>query len=123
MAQDRWIYWQERRPTHRELWDALEDYIGTAEQGMDRNLGSVVWSAGSSKWCVLVLGLSSHPLKRIGNPPPPKDLHSSERAIEIFWDDDNIDIITRFTDPVTNAIADGFQDFCLEYWGARLDRE
>ncbi|MBI4437334.1 hypothetical protein HY631_00020 [Candidatus Uhrbacteria bacterium] len=122
MATDRWISWQVRRPTQRELWDALEDYIGISQQGMNGCLGSVVWNAGANRWCVRIQGRSSHPLKRIGKPPPPKDLHLPEREIEIFWDDDSIDIITRFSDPVTNAIADGFQKFCLEYWDAKLDR-
>lgn len=115
MAMDRFIYWQEQRPTKEAVEQALHDYVG-------KGLGHVMWESDQSRWYVLLNGNSSHPLQTIAPNTGAHVTMRDERWFEVCWGERNIDIISRAQDPITMAIADGFQDFCVRHWAARLER-
>lgn len=110
MALDRFIYWQDTKPSRDEVTTALSRFmgkLGTTEEKDDRIY-------------VLIPGEPDHPFtdryrdeERI-NP-------RGGRWIEVVFGEDCIDVLTRDQDPLTNAIAESFATSCAKWWRARLE--
>jgi hypothetical protein len=68
----------------------------------------------------------SHPLARVSSyhlqPFWTEAARESERWIEVYVGDDNIDVITRRCDDITNVIAEGFAKLCARHWQGRLEQ-
>ncbi|MBI5420840.1 MAG: hypothetical protein HZA35_00820 [Parcubacteria group bacterium] len=107
MACDRFVYWNTKKPTKRNLEYILGDYVGT--------IAEVTWNR--DRWMVLLPGKSSFPFKRVIG----RDgiFGHEERFFEVWIGKDCIDVITRQADHFTNAIARGFMELVVQYHDAR----
>ncbi len=118
MAIDRMIYWGEKRPNNATLEKILHNYVGKA--------GRTQWSGGRL-FCALV-GRNSYPLKGIpGVDPHVEAAKETERHqgrwIEIYHvEGEPTDVMTRFADVFTNAVADGFIMLLTSFYKARITR-
>lgn len=124
MACDRFVYWvrddvNEKTPTREQIQLVLEDYV--------RGLAvSVEWNADQRRFYVLLPGMGSMPLARVSDWPlmagMNKEQQETERWFEVYVEDgDNIDVITRRADEITNNIASGFAKLCARFWRGRLE--
>jgi len=127
MAQDRFVYWKEERPTRKELKGVLEDFLG----GMAVGIKYGTFESGASKdkdlefWSILLVGKPSFPFKRLpgfgkgsfGG----QEMHT-ERWFEVVVAPDSIDVITRMSDELTSVIANGFAELCARYWQTKVSR-
>lgn len=117
MARDTFVYWDQRhpRPTKQEIQHVLEDYV--------RGLATtVVWER--DRWYVTLPGESSWSFQRSGPATIAQRtswLESSTRWFEVWIGDDNIDVITRMADDVTNVIAHGFASLMARGFDGRID--
>ncbi len=115
MSLDRFIYWQDKKPTDEQLLHVVEDFMGGVGE-IDDNYQK----DGHPWWIVLLPGSPSHPLSRIYpemmqyQPPPGVD-----RCLEVCVADDCVDIITRQADDFTNALAEGLAEVMCRAWGGR----
>lgn len=117
MACDRFVYWRKAAPpTKEQVQFALEDYV--------RDLATTVeWSR--DRFVVTLPGMGSHPASRITDLDAERLMfmedRKNERWFEVYIDDDNIDVITRRADWVTNAIATEFARICAQFWQGDLE--
>jgi hypothetical protein len=116
MACDRFVYWNEKKPTQEQVQLVLEDYV--------RDLATEVkWDQG--RFYVVLPGMGSNPLARVSDWPLMADMakeqRETERWIEVWLGDDCLDVITRHADEITNNIASGFAKLCARYWKGRLE--
>jgi len=132
MASDRFIYFAEGKvPSHQDVGMMLEDYLGAVMAGIE-------W--GGSSWTALLVGNKSWPFRRVYERGPAfnKPLYPGlqaildeerdgraheERRVEVYIGDDNIDVITRRQDELTNRIADGFARLVARFWQGSLEME
>lgn len=108
MALDRFVYWQNKKPSDDELKWALEDYLSS--------VGEIDYKK-PDWWIITLPGVSCSPFRRIAE----ISFYESERWFEIFIQDDNIDVLTRQADEFTNNVAQGFAELCARYWEGRLE--
>jgi len=104
MARDRFVNWQGAAPES----SAVEEFLRSFFQ----DKGTVEWVDESGRWqCTF--------------PPNPsierKAWHNERRFLEVFIDDDNIDVITRQQDEEVASFADEFARRCAERWNGRLE--
>lgn len=117
MALDRFVYWRGKVPSKDELQTLLEDFMGGA--------GVVSWDG--DRFFVNVAGKKSYPLKRqpgIGDRKQSMlddETARPQRWIEVYVAKDNIDIMTRQQDELTNCLAEGIQQLCLRYFRAETE--
>lgn len=115
MAADTFVYWKnKKKPTRKELTVVLEDYM--------RGLGKVRWDR--DRFFVDIPGKVSWPFARIlpdTNKAKAMAEDPMERWFEVYVGKDNIDIITRQMDELTNNIATGFAKLCARYWEGELE--
>lgn len=105
MAIDRFVKWKKTRPTIQEVRKALKGYVGSAAR--------VTYDGRSRLYASM--GKTSSPFRRV------MMNCREERFLEVFVDDDNIDVITRQADEFTNDVAAGFQKLCARMWQGELD--
>lgn len=117
MAQDRFIYWKQKRPGVAEIGAMLNDYFGAF---------AVQRTFEHCRYTVVLVGKQSNPYRRVGPIVEGYNLGivwdtGGERWIEVFVDEDNIDVITRQADPATCALADGFAKLVARRWQGRIE--
>jgi hypothetical protein len=108
MAIDRIAKWGARKPKRpkQQIGETLRRYLGEAATSIECNAKSIRWVA----W---LHGRDNHPFPIPGR----KDLEGDYRGFEVCVDDEGIDVITRQADEYTNAVADGFFEAVVRYWG------
>ena len=90
---------------------ALRSYVGDAAKISGSN-GDEITEKDSTAFVTLP-GKPSAPFNAV--------VRDDSRWFEVFFGDDNIDVITRTQDPLLNAVAKGFADCCARFWEAELD--
>lgn len=114
MAIDRILYWDKDIPSFGEMAMLLQDYLGDdcrIETNMPRIFGIIPLKPS---WAFKRLRPDVPPLGRTDE---------NERWIEIFMDDEHIDIMTRQQDDFTNAIAGSFHDLVRGYYRATKEKD
>lgn len=126
MSTDRTITWRSQggqwvcpksglrlRPTRAHLRMAAEDYF--------RYLGAVEDRADQKRLYVSLPGTPTSPSTRlaeqfVGSP-------QQQRWIEVYYGDlaRYVSVITRLQDEATNALADGFAQFCQRFWQGEME--
>ena len=123
MAYDRFVHFKKGQvPSKQVVQYLLEDYLGDF-------LIKNEWGGG--RWTATLVGHTSWPFRRIAEfQGTARSAHwtseeskQEERWLEVFIAKDNIDVITRQTDEVTNIIADGFARLLARAWNGRLEEE
>jgi len=124
MAQDRFVYWEGDAPGVAEIGAMLDDYLGGF---------AVRRTLQNCRHTVVLVGQQSNPHRRVGPivETPGGDSFNlgsvwddgGERWIEVFVDDDNVDVLTRMADPATCALADGFTQLMARRWKGRIERD
>lgn len=110
MALDRFVYFHfDDMPKLADVGFALEDYLGNAAE-------SVEWSR--DRWIATLKGTHSHPFRRVANQ---RHNGSMMRWFEVHVGNNNLDIITRQQDELTNVVAQGFAELVARYWHGRLE--
>lgn len=116
MAADRFVKWEDARPTKDEIHLVLVNFLGDAAR-------QVYWD--KDRFFVLLRGSKTFPFKGLGNSleegqlanfAPPHD----ERSIEVHVSTDTLDVITRLADEYTCVLADGIARMFARYWEGRL---
>ena len=109
MARDRFIYWQrERRPTVKEAASVAANFFG-------ESIATEVVADGQ-RITISIRGGSTDPYRGLGAKSMPI---RPDRWIEVFLADDNLDVITREQDQLTNALADGLAMAYATFWHGR----
>lgn len=127
MAQDRYIYWDTRKPTYDQLKMLTADYLDKA--------GVVVAGVSTDELGVLLVSFgrpidaladsSSEALKRM---PDVSDgvkqdlLNKPHREFEIWIHKDCVNILTREQDEFVCAVADGLVKTIVLYFGGVDER-
>lgn len=120
MARDTFVYFKkDKMPKRTELQVVLEDYTaGLAKE--------IRWDKG--RFFVTLPGTVRNPLLRV----LPKDTpyaraaqeeasDATDRWFEVWVGTDNINVITRRMDEVTNAVARGFAVLCARWWDGKIE--
>lgn len=109
MPQDRFIYWLPcSHPTRESVILLVQDFC----------LGLGVLREEGNRLFVTLPGSPRWPYQRVGPAAPHQreawlemgrdsDGTPRPRWIEVVFGEDNVDVLTRSQDPITNAIADG----------------
>lgn len=117
MAQDRFINFNERRPSRAETESVLRHFIGDA--------GVVVWDAEQSRFMIHLVGSGSFPFIEIAGVPEwsrtHAQYHPDGRWIEVMYTDTQFDVLTRQQDEYTNAVADGIARAFARFWNGHVD--
>ena len=114
MATDRILHWADEVPSEAELTTLCNDYMGMA--------GGASWHFDR-----LVIRLKGYLSRALINMPKAtaeqKHFWTSQalepRVIEVFFDDEHVDVITRSADEFTCAVADGLVALIARHWGAK----
>lgn len=120
MACDRFVYWKTKdKPSREQIQLVLEDYV--------RDLAkSVEWDEKGSRFFVALPGMCSNPAARVTESDTIRGMAAedrmNERWFEVYVGDDNIDVITRHGDWITNAIATEFARICAQFWNGKLEK-
>ena len=108
MALDRFVRWQKETPESEVLRFIAEDFLD--------GIAKIEKSEDNNYFFISIPGIPSSPLKRV---PKFKDLahikhineiYADERWIEVYCHKNYVDVITRFTDPITSTIAKGLSE-------------
>jgi len=105
MARDRFVYWPEGK---KVLTPELLAFVSAYGRGI---FEEEMYDAAKKRIFVTLPGKTSH---RPG-------LEPGRRYFEICVNAHCIDVITRMTDDITNAIADGLAWAAKSKWNGRLD--
>ena len=112
MGQDRFVYWtSEERPTFEQIRHVAEDFFG---------LDATVRTAPPRVLAKLG-GFCSEPLCRSGritDAAAHRFDDDTPRKIEVYVAANHIDVITRQSDPFTNALADRLAAEFMRGWPA-----
>lgn len=114
MARDVFVYWNKhQQPTRKVFEQVLNNYLG--------GIGEITLEG--DRWTCTLPGTPTDP--REGTPNERVSIldKSQPRWFEVYWHDDCIDVITHFQDCFTNAVADGFSNFCIHHWKAEIGSE
>lgn len=116
MSLDRFVRFDKKKPTVDELKHILEDYI--------KDLGSISYSSNESVWFVKLPGKPSFPFKTI-YPEMGHQVHE-ERWFEVWVGAldvaNNIDVLTRQADELTNVIAEGYAKIVARFFEAEIEK-
>lgn len=106
MSCDRFIRWDEKKPSQEEVVDALRGFLG--------EIGTV---EVKEVWAYAVFpGKPSQPIASMHK-------RDDERWFEVFFGEDGIDVITRDQDCLVGELASAFARFCALHWQAKLDMD
>lgn len=119
MACDRFVYWKKgNEPTREQLQLVLEDYVRDLAE-------SVEWDGPGHRFFVKLPGMCSNPAARFTDSDMIRRMaiedRKTERWFEVYVDDDNVDVMTRHSDWITNGIATEFAKICAQFWQGRLE--
>ncbi len=118
MACDRFVYWQENKPTREQIYQFVCNFLGGVVYSITEECG---------RYMVTLPGRNTFPFKGLGHPheevwkerfAPP--YHT--RFIEVWYDEECVDFITREADEYTNVLAEGMAKAVARYWQGRLDK-
>jgi hypothetical protein len=112
MANDRFVRWGKTRPSRIQLRAMLEGYVGGS--------GSVT-QEGERLFASLP-GKPSSPFRGLEgfDNIVASQTQREERFFEVFVDKKYADVITRQTDPLTNAVADGFASLICRFFNGEM---
>ena len=110
MALDRFVFWNEEKPTRKELQQILEDYINIE--------GAVLWDTDR-----FMVTLPGKPLWLFQGVVPEKyrKMYPPERWFEVWLGKDCIDVLTRRADNFTDALAETFAVTVARYYQAKYE--
>lgn len=118
MAADWFVYFDKKGqkvPSKEDVGKALEDFLGAyaTEVKWDRD-----------RFYAKLVGTKSWPFKRLEPADSVIALGMAEREgedrwIEVWLDDECIDVMTRSSDEATNNLAEGFAKLIARYWKGR----
>jgi hypothetical protein len=112
MALDRFVRFHNvARPSREEVGKVLEDYLGGSAI-------SVEWDKQGKRFIAQLHGVGSNPFKRLVEKTSPE---AEERWLEVSLGSDNIDVITRRQDELTNAVAHGFAALVARFWSGTYE--
>ena len=118
MACDRIIRFEKERPTAKEIELVIRDFFGDATKQIYYD---------KDRWFVLLHGLYHQPYERIDIATDAMKQvaienrrNNKERWIEIWSDEDSVDVITRDADWYTNTIAQGLAEVFRKFWQGTL---
>jgi len=123
VAFDRFVRWQAKRPTDKELRHLLEDYLG----GMGKIKNKSQKKSKRPWFFVTLPGRPSFPFRRMpeikGTSREAYLKDFNERWFEVYVDDKNkyVDVMTRQGDELTGVIAQGFAELLTRYFKAKLE--
>ena len=109
MSTDRFVPFGAVVPTREQIGEALRRFIGP--------LGTVEWHDETHRFYATLPG---EPTRAWDGPLDFPDARFSavdSRQFEVFIADDNIDVITRWADDATDALAYGFARQCVFAFG------
>lgn len=126
MGADRFVYWNEQKPTWEEIRMVTEDYLGdmleTIETDENKSEPRALFVTLTGRW--------SHPLRRMAEATDAVKQFASEprepgwegRYLEVWQHVDGVNVETRMQDEITCRIADGLAGVFARFWEGRLDR-
>lgn len=121
MAADRYIRWNDNKPTQKEIGLLIEDFFsGLATEFKFEENKSGNW------WFVSLPGVPSFPFRQImdgGEDRGKAVAERGERWIEVYQPkkNDYLNVMTRGQDHITNIIASGLQTTFARYWEGKLE--
>lgn len=102
MALDRFVYWDNEKPSEYDIGILLQNYMRDAAK-------QVEWKG--ARFIVFLFGYTELPGR------------SEKRVFEVYISKDaHIDVITRDMDDYTNAVAEGFARLAARRWKGRLEQ-
>lgn len=109
MSHDVFVRWQKEVPAREEIKIMLSNYISDGAKMED----------GKDRLFVVLPGKPCSPMQH--KYPVPAENYHEERFFEVYFGDDNIDIITRFADEFTNVVARGFAECCARTLNGKIE--
>lgn len=110
MSQDNFVWWQDSKPTKKEIELVIIQFFGGA-------VTDIVYK--QETFIVHLVGQYSEPLKGLG--VDRYELCGEPRTIEVHAGPDCLDVLTRMQDEFTNALATRLAKIFARRWGGRLD--
>lgn len=106
-------------PSREDVGKALEDYLGEIALNVYRD---------GNRYVAVLVGNLSGPFQQIDSDPSLADhyLNDNEdrgRWFEVHLGEDDVNVMTRQSDCVTNAVARGFAKLVAQCWHGRLEME
>jgi hypothetical protein len=125
MPADNFVYWKKkngRKPTCEEVEQVVADFFGEV-------LKESHWSEDKSRLFVTLVGQWSHPIMRVVDQEirakleaqRPEDPGWQGRFLEVYTDDEHLDVMTRMQDEFTGVCARGLAAIFARTWDGRLD--
>jgi hypothetical protein len=114
MSLDRFVYWNDEKPSFDDLLKILDGYLGEAAR----------IESSKPHWIeVRLQGISSFPFKHLPEfeTRAKAVAQSGQRWFEVFVDDDHVSVITRQSDEYTSIVADGFAALLTRFYRARAE--
>jgi len=108
MALDRFIRFPKHRPSRENTERVLKNFLGEA--------GRVEWREDQRSFYISLPGSPGFPFEGISDIPQMGRYSGNERWIEIFYDAEQFDVITRQQDEFTNVVANGIAQMFARYW-------
>ena len=115
MALDRFVYWDEEKPSITEVVETIRCYLGGVG-----SIDEITQHKDAYEFYISLPGKGTHPLE--WKRPELAETHRPDRWIEIYMTDKYIDVITRNHDDFTNKIADGFASSFERFWQGKWER-
>ena len=112
MGCDRFVYF-EKAPSSGDVGAVLRDFF--------KGIATKVYFDGN-RWFVDLPGTNSFAFASF-EPLRASVFDGDKRWIEVFVASDNVDVITRCQDEVTNALAEGFVRCIQRYWHGESEDE
>lgn len=113
MPSDREIYFNNgAHPSFGDVVTYIEDFIGDAE--------AVRWDEKSSRFYVELPGPCSDPLRRLRQRDGIFDV-GQRRQIEVWLDEQSIDVMVRHGDPFTSGVAARLASDMASWFGGKRE--
>jgi hypothetical protein len=107
MALDRFVVWDDGRPTDEDVGLFLSNFFGGADERIDRS---------GRRFFVRLPGVASFPFAGLVPPQRSYSVPRPDRWIEVVLSDTSADVLTREQDEYTNALADGIAAAMERFW-------
>jgi len=119
MALDRFVRFKSRRPTRAEIALVLINFFS--------GIAEVAWDEKQDRFYITLPGKPSCAfngliLNDVFSEPWSKQYDEQDgRWIELYYDAEQFDVITRQQDEFTNVIARGIADMFARFWNGKVD--